>query len=147
MADTFSLPARLPRHRTATGYEKRKHRLRPQSGSPLDGICGSGSFYSTVADLCRYEMALAASRLVAPATMRVALTSGVNRRGRPTGYGFGWGLGTLRGERVAEHSGGWTGFVSHQRRFLDRPLSIYVLSNNDRLEPSRITDAATGIFW
>ena len=134
MRDTFSLPAKLAGARIATGYEKERGRLAAQSGSPLDGICGAGSFYSTAADLCRYEAALASNRLVTAATMREAFRSGIDRRRKPTGYGFGWDLS----EDFIEHSGGWTGFGSHIRRYRDGRLSIYALSNNPDIEPSEV---------
>jgi CubicO group peptidase (beta-lactamase class C family) len=132
--DTFSLPAKLTGARIATGYEKERGRLAAQSGSPLDGICGSGSFYATAADLCGYEAALASNRLVTAATMREALESGIDRRRKPTGYGFGWGLS----DDFIEHSGGWTGFGSHIRRYRDGRFSIYALSNNPGIEPSEV---------
>jgi CubicO group peptidase (beta-lactamase class C family) len=134
MRDTFSLPARLGGARIATGYEKERGRLAAQSGSPLDAICGSGSFYSTAADLCRYEAALASNRLVRAATLREAFKSGIDRRRKPTGYGFGWELV----DDFVEHGGAWSGFVSHIRRYRDGRLSIYVVSNNPGIDPSEI---------
>ena len=134
MRDTFSLPAKLNGARVATGYEREHGRATAQSGSPLDGICGAGSFYSTAADLCRYEAALASNRPVTAATMREAFKSGVDRRRKPTNYGFGWDIS----DDFLEHSGGWTGFGSHIRRYRDGRLSIYALSNNPDVEPSEI---------
>ena len=145
MTDTFSLPAaatRLAKARVAVGYEKRRGRFWAQSGSDLDGICGSGSFYSTVTDLCRYEAALAGGGLLSAAGMRTALTSGVRRSATPTRYGFGWYLAA----DFVEHSGEWTGFVSHMRRYRDRRLSLYVLSNNADIEPSGIAAAAARVW-
>ena len=142
MRDTFSLPAKLGGARAATGYEKERGRLAPQSGSALDGICGAGSFYATAADLCRFEAALASHRLVTAATMRDALKSGIDRRRKPTGYGFGWDLA----EDFVEHSGGWTGFGSHIRRYRDGRLSIYALSNNPDVEPSEIVAEVAGLL-
>ena len=142
MRDTFSLPARLGGARIATGYDKERGRLTAQSGSPLDGICGAGSFYSTAADLCGYEAALVSNRLVTAATMREAFKSGIDRRRKPTGYGFGW---DLAGDFV-EHSGGWTGFGSHIRRYRDGRLSIYALSNNPDVEPGEVVAEVAGVF-
>jgi CubicO group peptidase (beta-lactamase class C family) len=145
MDDTFSLPAarRLKQARAAVGYEKRGGRFKAQSGSALDGICGSGSFYSTAADLCRYENALAANCLVSAGSMRTALMSGVRQSGTPTRYGFGWSLAA----EFVEHSGEWTGFVSHIRRYRHRRLSLHALSNNASVSPRDIVAAAARVFY
>jgi CubicO group peptidase (beta-lactamase class C family) len=146
MKDTFSPSAKASprRRRLATGYEydKLKKRFNVASRSSLDSICGSGSFYSTVSDLCRYEAALAGNRLVSAATMRSALRSGIDRQGRKIGYGFGWRLAA----HFAEHSGHWKGFAAHQRRYRDRQLSIYVLSNNPAVDPWAIVAATAKVF-
>jgi hypothetical protein len=81
-AYVFPNKARFAGRRCATGYEKKNGRF-AQSEHRLDGICGSGSIYSTAADLCRYDAALATNRLVSAATMRTALTSGVRHNGTP----------------------------------------------------------------
>jgi CubicO group peptidase (beta-lactamase class C family) len=149
MAHTFSQPAeaRLAGRRCATGYEKKNGRHIAQSEHRLDGICGSGSIYSTAADLCRYDAALATNRLVSAATMRTALTSGVRHNGTPIHYGFGWELDMTSGARFAEHGGEWNGFVSLLRRYRDRRLSIYVLANTTGIEPEKIAKAAAKQFW
>jgi CubicO group peptidase (beta-lactamase class C family) len=145
MADTFSLPAaaRLARRQCAIGYEKRRRGFTAQPEHCLDGICGAGSIYSTVTDLCRYDAALAAERLVTTATMRTALRSGIRDDGTPTGYGFGWSVTP----DFIEHSGGWSGFSSHIRRYRRRRLSIYVLSNSGAVDPKRTVISAARAFW
>jgi CubicO group peptidase (beta-lactamase class C family) len=145
MDDTFSLPAaaRLARRQCAIGYQKKRRGFVAETEHRLDGICGSGSIYSTAADLCRYEAALAAGRLVSEATMRTALRSGVRDDGSPTGYGFGWAVTA----DFIEHSGEWIGFVSHMRRYRRRRLSIYVLSNTTSVNPERTVNSAARAFW
>jgi D-alanyl-D-alanine carboxypeptidase len=142
MNDTFSLPAPLAGERIATSYEKKYGSFKQQSGSALDGICGSGSIYSTVSDLCRYEAALAAYRLVSPDTFREALTSAKNDNGKRINYGFGWRI--ARG--FTWHSGEWAGFASHIRRYHDRRLSIYVLANCPHPDPEKIAEEAARAF-
>jgi CubicO group peptidase (beta-lactamase class C family) len=144
MTDSFSLPdqRRLASARCAIGYESQRNGYRTAGASWLDGICGAGSFYSSVSDLCRYEDALAASRLVSPAGMREALTSAVDRRRKRTGYGFGWRVERTR----MSHSGGWAGFESFIIRARNRPLSVYVLGNGERPDPEGIAQAAMRLF-
>ena len=145
MADTFSLPAaaRLARRQCAIGYEKKRGRHIAQGEHQLDGICGAGSIYSTVADLSVYEAALSAGRLVSETSMRAALRSGERDDGSATGYGFGWSVTP----DFIEHSGGWTGFSAHIRRYRRRRLSIYVLSNSAAIDPKRTVASAARAFW
>jgi CubicO group peptidase (beta-lactamase class C family) len=145
MADTFSLPAaaRLARRQCAIGYEKKRGRHIAQGEHQLDGICGAGSIYSTVADLSVYEAALSAGRLVSDSTMRTSLRSGERDDGSATGYGFGWSVMP----DLIEHSGGWTGFSAHIRRYRRRRLSIYVLSNSAAIDPKRTVASAARAFW
>jgi D-alanyl-D-alanine carboxypeptidase len=132
MRDTFSVPdARVSDPRCATGYTRDEAgALVEHGGSDFDEMVGSGSFYTTVSDLCRYDHALAGNGLVSEASMREALSSGETNDGKPVGYGFGWSLETYEGMRMAEHEGDWNGYYSYVGRFLDRRLSIFVLTNH-----------------
>jgi hypothetical protein len=47
---------------------------------------------------------------------------------------------------VAEHEGEWNGFYSYICRFLDRPLSIFLLSNHPELDLFEIASEATAAF-
>lgn len=135
MRDTFSMPG-TPGANSATGYEVERGQFVPQSGSPFDHLCGSGSFWSTVTDLCGYETALRVNRLVSPQSMQEALTRGIGNWRRRTDYGFGWYIT----DEYMEHLGGWTGFSAYVRRYLDGQFSIYALSNNASLEVDGIVD-------
>lgn len=148
MTDTFSGPdaARMADPRRAIGYEIVDGEFVAQDGSAYDDIVGSGSFVSTVYDLTLYDRALAANALVSAASMQVAVASGVTNGGEPTGYGFGWALGSDRCGRFAEHQGEWTGFFAHICRYLDQPLSIYVLSNRPGLNMVELVELIRDAF-
>jgi CubicO group peptidase (beta-lactamase class C family) len=148
MKDTFSVPdRRVGDRRRATGYMLDEDEgFIEDEGSAFDDLVGSGSFYTTVLDLCRYDQALAANSLVGEASMREALTSGETNNGKRTDYGFGWYLGTYKGQRFADHDGDWIGFYSYICRYLDAPLSVFVLSNNPDLDRAALVHAATDAF-
>ncbi len=148
MKDTFSIPdRRVGDRRRATGYlVDEQEGLVEDQGSEFNDLVGSGSFYTTALDLCRYDQALAANSLVSEASMREALTSGRTNDGKLTDYGFGWYLGTYRGMSFADHDGEWIGFYSYICRYRDAPLSIFLLSNNPDLDLAEIVRAATDVF-
>jgi CubicO group peptidase (beta-lactamase class C family) len=147
MKDTFSVPDRRTGDvSVATGYIRDdqggylEHR-----GTAFDDVVGSGSFYTTVSDLCRYDRALAANRFLSEAGMCEVFTSGHTNDGTAVGYGFGWFVGANSG-RFAEHAGEWNGFTSYICRLLDRPLSVFVLSNHPDLDLFAIASEALAAF-
>jgi CubicO group peptidase (beta-lactamase class C family) len=148
MKDTFSVPdRRVHDRRRATGYAlDERGEFVEYGSSEFDDLVGSGSFYTTVSDLYLYDRALATNALVSEASMREALTSGRTNRGEWTKYGFGWYLGTYDGMAFADHEGEWIGFYSYICRYLDTPLSIFVLSNNPEIDLIAVADVATAAY-
>ena len=148
MWDSFSVPdPRMHDPRCATGYIRdNAGALVEHEGTELDGLVGSGSFYTTVADLCLYDHALKTDVLIDGASMRQVFASGHTADGNPTDYGFGWDLGAEQGMRFADHEGEWNGFYSYICRYLNRPLSVFLLSNHPDLNLVEIADMATTAF-
>jgi CubicO group peptidase (beta-lactamase class C family) len=148
MKETFSVPdRRIGNRRCATGYVRNNQGAYSEhGGTGFDEVVGSGSFYTTVSDLCLYDRALAMNSLLSVAGMQQIFTGGRTNDGAPTAYGFGWYLRTDRGVRFAEHEGEWNGFYSYICRFLDRPRSIFVLSNHPDLDLFEIAGEATAAF-
>jgi len=94
----------------------------------------AGALLSTVDDLAQWNAALAAGKVVDRklldrAWTRYQLTSGEN-----TGYGYGWAVGELSGERVIQHGGGIFGYTSFELWMPDRDLYTAILSNSDSPE-------------
>ncbi len=144
MKDTFSIPDRRVDGR-ATGYTRDdRGELIEADSAKLDNLVGSGSFYTTVSDLCRYDQALRRNSLVSEAGMAEAFVCGRTNDGNPTNYGFGWHLGTQDGIFFADHEGSWNGFRSYIRYCLDRPLSIFVLSNHPDVDVVEVANVASG---
>jgi CubicO group peptidase (beta-lactamase class C family) len=149
MKDTFTAPdQRLNDRRVATGYAPGdvEGDYVEFGSSDFDDLVGSGSFYTTVTDLCLYDKALATNALVSPASMEIAITSGQTNDGELTNYGFGWYIGEYEGVRYIDHDGDWIGFHSYICRYLDRPLSIFILSNHPDLDLVEVANLATAVY-
>jgi CubicO group peptidase (beta-lactamase class C family) len=148
MKDTFSVPDRRANDsRCAIGYGlDEEGGFLEQSGNEFDGLVGSGSFYTTIGDLCLYDGSLTANRLVSAAGMREILTSGRTNDGTRTNYGFGWYFGTYQDMPFADHEGAWIGFRSYICRYLERPLSIFVLSNHPEIDFDEIANVVTDTY-
>jgi CubicO group peptidase (beta-lactamase class C family) len=144
MKDTFSVPdRRIDGPRCATGYVLDDWDDFTEAGSnEFDNLVGSGSFYTTVSDLCLYEQALRTNNLVNEASMAEAFTAGHANDGDSTSYGFGWRLGVQNDISFADHEGDWNGFRSYICYCLDLALSVFVLSNHPEVDLVEVADVA-----
>lgn len=91
----------------------------------------AGALVSTVDDLAAWDAALYTEKLVKKASLEKAWTPAVTRDGKPTHYGYGWGISTLRGARALEHGGGIFGFSTYGIRLPDEKVYVAVLANSD----------------
>jgi len=148
MKDTFSVPdRRVSDSRCAIGYGlDDEGGFVEQGGSEFDGLVGSGSFYTTVGDSCLYDRTLNTNSLVGAASVREAFTSGRTNDGTNTNYGFGWSFGLCQGMPFADHEGAWIGFRSYICRYLERALSIFVLSNHPEIDFADIANVVTDTY-
>jgi CubicO group peptidase (beta-lactamase class C family) len=148
MQDTFSVPdRRIHDPRCATGYTlDDRDDFVAAGGNEFDNLVGSGSFYTTAFDLCRYEQALRTNSLISEASMAQAFTGSRTSDGDSTNYGFGWSLGVQNGIAFADHEGDWNGFRSYICYCLDPALSIFVLSNHPELDLVEVGDVAIDAY-
>ena len=95
----------------------------------------AGGFLSTPRDMATWYGAL--PDVLSPSALALAFTEQTTTDGKPTGYGLGWRLATLKGVRVAHHGGSTFGFTSYvyydpaQRRF----AGVFRNASDDRGEP------------
>ena len=148
MRDTFLVPdARVNDDRRALVYTRSEDgELVESSGNEFDDLVGSGSFYTTVRDLCLYDQALATNALISAASMRQALIGGRTNAGEDTGYGLGWYLGSDDNGRFADHDGEWNGQYSYICRYLDQPLSLFLLSNHPDIDLIDVANVAASVY-
>ena len=93
---------------------------------------------STITDLAKWEMALRDNRIVNASSLVKIWTPAVLNNGNDAltwgvNYGYGWMLGDVRGHKYAEH-GGFSG--THDLHFIDKNLSVIVLTNLDVMSKS-----------
>lgn len=133
MTDTFSLPdaARRAQAAVAHSYVRSGGQVERYDSDPLDNLFGSGSIYSSIEDMARYEAALADHRLLPAERYAEALKPARLTSGSRSNYGFGWNLGRHERQPYAYHDGSWLGFISYYTRFPDQGLAVIVLLNRD----------------
>jgi D-alanyl-D-alanine carboxypeptidase len=89
----------------------------------------AGALVSTVDDLAAWDAAVSAGRLLTASSWRRIFTPYRLKSGKPTGYGFGWQIGTFEGHPVYEHGGGIHGFSAYVVRLPEDRVYVAVLSN------------------
>src|SRR6478736_6473687 len=97
----------------------------------LDGIQGDGTVNSTTGDLFKWDQALYTEKLVKKATIDETFSPVKLNNDSTYQYGFGWFLAqdsTLG--KVVQHSGGWPGYGTYIKRFIDKDHCIIILTNN-----------------
>ncbi|MBS1911373.1 MAG: beta-lactamase family protein [Bacteroidetes bacterium] len=131
MTHTFSMPnaERHRDHMIPHSYVKEEGAFEAYDSDPLDNVVGSGSVYSTLEDMARYDRALFGGRLLRPERLEQMLASGTLNSGRRTGYGFAFEVGSDEGRTFIAHDGEWLGFDSDYIHFPDQDLSVILLFN------------------
>jgi CubicO group peptidase (beta-lactamase class C family) len=123
--------------------------------SATSATLGDGGVYSNLLDMAKWDEALRAGTLLAPAEVRSAFTPVTLADGsapcwpsqpgddnldpgKPVAYGFGWFLDPYKGRARAWHTGSTSGFRTVIERFTRDNLSIVILSNRTDMDPGRI---------
>ena len=129
MQQTFSLPNARRQQAKLVAHSYEEAEGEPYDSDPMDGLLGSGSVYSTVGDMYRYDQALFTNKLVKQAILAEAFKAGVLNDGSKTDYGFAFELETWQKKAYVAHSGAWLAFESDYVRFPKEQLSVFVLLN------------------
>jgi CubicO group peptidase (beta-lactamase class C family) len=123
--------------RRAYGYTRHGQDWELTDQSLTSSTLGDGGIYSSVADLARWDAALATERLL-PAAMMARVFAPHAATPDGAAYGFGW---FLRGQHTAYHTGETIGFRTAIVRRLDARLTAIVLANRSEAAPLVLADA------
>ncbi|HTS13352.1 MAG TPA: serine hydrolase domain-containing protein [Candidatus Limnocylindrales bacterium] len=88
-----------------------------------------GGWLSSADDMAKFGAALLNDRLMKRATRDMMWTSEKTADGKATGYGFGWGIGTIDGVPEVSHSGGQQGTSTYIILAPERRAGAVVLIN------------------
>jgi D-alanyl-D-alanine carboxypeptidase len=98
----------------------------------------SGAFVSNVVDLAKWEAALNTESILSAPIRTQMWTPMLLNNGQKTGYGFGWVVDDFRGIRTIQHGGALGGFLSQYLRVPEYNLTVIILINQNRGNPSGI---------
>jgi D-alanyl-D-alanine carboxypeptidase len=108
---------------------------------------GGGGILSTAPDMACWAQAMMSGKLLKPEAIIQAWTPARLKDGKQTGYGLGWGIGTVEGHREVNHGGGHaTGFTSFLAIYPDDRLAVVLLLNRGGANPGAIARRVAGIY-
>ncbi len=119
------IPRRIP------GYQKDGERYTNAEYLSTTWPYAAGSLISTIDDLAKWDAALYTEKLVKQASLKRAWTSYVLKDGKPTNYGYGWGVNTLEGMQAISHGGGINGFTCNAVRLPEARVYVAILTNRE----------------
>lgn len=125
----------------ASGYELTPTGLKNQSYvNPTMNTTADGSLYLSIQDYIKWDAGLRSEKLLPRDELAQTWTPGRLANGSQVGesagsesfgYGFGWIVLKVRGEKFIEHNGAWQGFSTYIGRLLDTGTTVVVLTNLD----------------
>jgi len=109
---------------------------------------GSGSVYSTVEDLARWDESFYSGQLGGDALLTMVQTPGKFNDGSmgPMNYAFGLMVDTWRGVRRVHHGGALAGFRADIMRFPDQHFSAIVLCNLAQINPQNYAERMAEVY-
>lgn len=97
----------------------------------LDGIVGDGMVNSTAKDLLIWDRVLYSTKLINEGDKKEIFGYSKTNDGKENPYGFGWALAkTEKYGIIANHTGGWAGYITFIERQLTNDKTIIMLQNN-----------------
>lgn len=107
----------------------------------------AGELVSTVDDLAKWDAAIAAGKLLKPATWQRAFTAYRLADGKDSHYGYGWEMSLVQGEPAVGHSGSTRGYRSYGLRIPGEGVYVAVLTNSDAgtVVPDVVTRRAAAV--
>jgi CubicO group peptidase (beta-lactamase class C family) len=144
----------------AFGHTREGQTWKQTDQSATSATLGDGGVYSSVADLAKWDDALARHTLLSEAETQAALTpvkladdsqpkwpANADRpEGTPASYGFGWFLDPYRGHARMWHYGDTRGFHTYIERFGADHLTIVVLCNRTDLDAESLAAKVADLF-
>jgi CubicO group peptidase (beta-lactamase class C family) len=115
--------------------------------SPTAQGRGDVGIITTAADLAKWDAALNTTKLLSRKSLEAMFTPVVVNNRIETGSALGWFVVPWRGDRLIMHNGGFrTGFSSTHKRYVDRGLTVIVLTNLFRVNREALTTGIAGFY-
>jgi CubicO group peptidase (beta-lactamase class C family) len=113
---------------------------------PAEHVHGNGGLLTTVADLLRWDRALANGELGGPEFVRLMHEQGVLNDGRRISYAAGLQVGSRHGVPEVRHTGATAGYRAFLGRYPDQDLTVALLCNVGAANPGALGDQVVDLL-
>ncbi|MFS8617988.1 MAG: serine hydrolase [Solitalea sp.] len=107
---------------------------------------GSSSLFTSIDDLAKWVINFETHRVGGKAVWDRMLQRGKLNNGKRISYAYGLVVGTHRGLRTVNHSGGWAGFNTFLLHYPEQNFSVVVLKNHNWGDVSKVAHDIAGIY-
>ena len=115
--------------------------------SPVAQGRGDVGIITTAADLAKWDAALNTTRLLSHKSLEAMFAPAVVNNRIETGSALGWFVLPWRGDQLVAHAGSFrTGFSSTHKRYIDRGLTVIVLTNEFKADPDTLATGIAGFY-
>lgn len=122
----------------AYGYAMGDNGVEDASYLSMTQPYAAGSIISTVEDLYAWNRAIRDNKLVSKSSIDRAFSVYKLFDGTSTGYGYGWGIGEIKGSRCISHGGGINGFLTQSIYLPEEDVFVAVFSNSEFNSPDNV---------
>ena len=131
----------------ASGYKVGDIML-PADDVDMSFVVGTGSLYSSVEDLYKWDQALYSDVLLKIFSLKKTFTPHYAPADSlsASGYGYGWNIHQVHNRNVVSHLGGIEGFSSLIHRYPDEKICIIILGNIENIDRFRIANGLAAIL-
>lgn len=105
-----------------------------------------GGFCSTAGDLAKFAIALMDGKLLKPETRTMMWTSLKTKDGKETGYGLGFGVGSIGGVRAVSHSGGQQRVSTYLLILPEKRFAAAVMTNLEGADGASIARGLAEVY-
>jgi CubicO group peptidase (beta-lactamase class C family) len=135
-------------HRS-NGYRLVKGELKNQEWvAPSLNTTADGALYTNVLDLAKWDAALDQRKFLKASSYEAMWTPVKLNDGTTYPYGFAWDVLEKDGHHIVAHDGAWQGFTMNITRYLDKRLTVIVMTNldSDNSKPDKIASEVAAIY-
>ena len=119
----------MQKKRIAKGYRSYKGSLMPSPAIVGSVPYAAGAIVSTVDDLLKWNMELKNKSMLTDFVVEHLITEKLTKQGSGTGYGYGFFIKNLLGNKTIQHGGNLYGFTSYGLYIPDENLFVCILAN------------------
>ncbi len=113
----------------------------------MDAITGDGTVNTSISDLQIWDGAIRQNKLVSKNTIDKAFSPHKLKDGKESNYGYGqFVVNNDKNERLIYHGGAWPGYATFILHFIDKQITIIILSNNEYENTTKLADQIASLL-